>query len=158
MFDAYVRLRQIEDQNTDGGTFTAGAPRTRIFNSEYDPQNICTVTSSKQFSLPAGVYYAKWRAPAHDIATTGITFSYLWDEDSSTIKIHGTVSRTGTVALQGHSYGEGWFSVGGTSIPYEIRHYATVTRAGDGFGVKSEIAGSNSIYTVADLYRVVTTG
>lgn len=159
MFEAYVRLRQVLQTTVHGGTFTKGAFRTRLFNSEYDPQSVCLLSSSKQFFLSSGFYYAKWRAPAHGISgSTDRTLSRLRAATSAETKIMGTVSQTGTIVSQDHSFGEGWFSSPGTSCAFEIQHYATTTRGTYGFGVKSGVTSTPSVYTVVELYKVVTTG
>ena len=66
-FSSYAIICEQQDSTTDGGTFTAGDWVTRTLNTEIaDPDGIVSISGS-QFTLQAGNYLIKWKAPAYDV-------------------------------------------------------------------------------------------
>jgi hypothetical protein len=65
-FVSYAVICDQQSLGTDGGTFTAGAWRTRDLNTELiDPDGIVSI-SSNQFTLgSAGTYFFEWGAPGY---------------------------------------------------------------------------------------------
>jgi hypothetical protein len=59
----YVKLQEQQSSGTDAGTFTSGAQRTRVLNTETDPSSLCTL-SSNQFVLASGTWEILAFAPA----------------------------------------------------------------------------------------------
>ena len=60
-----ILLQRTSD--TDVGTFTSGAYRTRALNVHaYDPDNIVSL-SSNQFTLQAGTYIIRWSCLAFQV-------------------------------------------------------------------------------------------
>ena len=63
----YAIICDQKDKDTDGGTFTSGAFRTRDLNTEIaDPDSIVSI-SSNQFTLGAGDYLIEASAPAYKV-------------------------------------------------------------------------------------------
>ena len=147
-FSSYAIVADRKSSGTAGGTFTAGGWRQRDLNTEVaDPDGIVTV-SSNQFTLGAGTYLIKWRAPAYRVlnnlsalynASTGQYVAYggsnrVWDGDDD----------------QYPSIGQERVTLGG-STAFQIRHYSSATRATNGFGFASGFGTEE--YTVVEIYK-----
>ena len=68
LFSGYAVFQDQKTVNTDGGTFTSGAWRTRVLNTTVfntDTTNI--VLGTDQFTLLAGSYLIQWSAPAKGV-------------------------------------------------------------------------------------------
>lgn len=142
----------LEDQrsaNVDGGTFTAGADRTRTLNTEVrDALNICTL-SSNQFTLPAGTYYMEWRCPAY--AVDGHQ-SMLYNVTAATVSARGsTAYGSNATSVQTESRGSAVVTVAG-STAFEIRHRCVTTRSTTGFGIAANLG--TEVYTTVKIWKV----
>lgn len=142
----------LEDQkaaNTDGGTFTAGADRTRTLNTEVrDALNICTL-SSNQFTLPAGTYYMEWCCPAY--AVDGHQ-SMLYNVTGATVVKRGsTAYGSNATSVQTESRGSAVVTVAG-STAFEIRHRCVTTRSTTGFGIAANLG--TEVYACVSIWKM----
>jgi hypothetical protein len=132
--DALTNIAILEDQktaNTDGGTFTSGADRTRDLNTEVSDLSGFVTLSSNQFTLLAGTYHIQWWAPA--FACNGHQ-SMLYNITASAVAQRGSTERNdNTVAVGNTSTGSAIVSFSSSTV-FEIRHRCTTTRSTDGFG------------------------
>jgi len=153
---AGVKLAVIADQksnNTDGGTFTSGAWRTRDLNTEvYDADSIVSI-SSNQFTLGAGTYYISWAAPAAGVIRH---VSRLYN-----------VTGAASVSQSTNSYDypdpslplDAGYSIGSAVIAptsntaYEIQHRGESTLSSTGFGISSGF-GTYEQYTTVTILKV----
>lgn len=146
----YILLRDEKSQGSNGGTFTSGAWRTRVINTEViDTHNLCTL-SSNQFTLLAGTYRIKSRAPA-----------FVVDRHRSRLYNITTISQ---VLLSSSGYTDstrnnldystivGQFTIG-TTTTFEIQHYCQTTYNTFGFGVGTNFGG-NEYFTEVELWRL----
>ena len=120
-------------ENTNGGTFTADAWRTRDLNTEVsDPDGIVTL-SSNQFTLGAGTYLIAWECPCYRV---GFNQSRLYDITGAAA-VEGGMSFYVESSAQYHGTSNGSAVVTITaSNVYEIQHFCSNTRSTDGFGVR----------------------
>ena len=146
-----ILLEKLSD--TDVGTFTSGAYRTRNLNTELeDPDGIVSL-SSNQFTLQAGTYIIRWSCSAFQV-----------DHHSTRIAhISGTVTNGGT------EVGSSEYSNNGSEITnrsvgvslqactnanvYEIQHQCTQTINGNGFGVRT-MFGADTIATIVEIFKI----
>jgi hypothetical protein len=148
-FSSYAIVADQKSSGTNGGTFNAGAWRQRDLQTEVaNPDGIVTSLSGNQFTLGAGTYLIKWRAPAYRVlnnlsalynASTGQYVAYggsnrVWDGDDD----------------QYPSIGQERVTLGG-STAFQIRHYSSATRATNGFGFASGFGTEE--YTVVEIYK-----
>ena len=131
----YSAWAQVYEQNasagSDGGTFTSGAMRTRVLNTEEDPSNIVSL-SSNQFTLGAGTYVISWSAPAYKVSQHT---TLLWDATNSAIKSYGSqaYSYYSGDHADSRSVGLARVTISG-NIAFEIHHQAGMTANSHGFG------------------------
>lgn len=148
-FASYAVICDQKTLGTDGGTFTAGAWRTRDLNTELiDADGIVSI-SSNQFTLQAGTYFVEASAPAYKV-------------DRHMIKLYQTSGTPANVAtgtsMYGSSVAAGFslthvfarFTISGATT-YEIQHYSESTESQYGFGVGTDL--STEIYTVVKIFK-----
>jgi hypothetical protein len=140
----------IEDQkaqNTNGGSATSGAWRTRTLNTLV--RNVDTLASlaTNQITLPAGTYYIKWAAPAaqcnaHQTRLQNIT-------DAATVSV-GT-SEFATTSVQSSSFGKCVVTIT-ASKAFEIQHQVQVTSGTNGFGQAANF--TTEVYARVEITRL----
>lgn len=147
----YAKLSDVKDYNVGGGTFTQDAWRTRDLNTQYDPNEIVTL-SSNQFTLQAGTYRIKATAPALQV---GNTVARLYNISDSSQEILGSVRWTNNAGtyVTSDSFVVGEFTITSAKT-FEIQHYCSVTKASNGLGSATNVSGIDSIYTIVEIWQV----
>ena len=160
MFASYAIICERQDSTTDGGDFTTNAWRTRDLNHEIaDPDGIVSISSS-QFTLQAGNYLIKWRAPAYHVDRH---VTRLYDVTNTALKEYGSAQiATAADNVSNQSDGIARVTPTGATV-YEIQHACQTTKTSNGFGVASETnaAGDHasgttegySIFTIVEIYK-----
>lgn len=147
----YILLRNEQAARTNGGTFTAGAWRTRVINTEVlDAGGHCSLATN-QITLAAGTYRCRIEAPAYFCNRHK---AILYNISDSAMELVGTTeySGRGADATMSTSKILGEFTIA-TSKIFEVRHYGEVTEATYGFGVASNMS-MIEIYVVAEFWKV----
>ena len=148
---ALLHVRDEKSQNTAGGTFTAGAQRTRDITTVKTNEIVGASLSSNQITLPVGTYWVDGSAPAFYTTTHQ---AKLYDTTGSADLILGTVEAEGTGESWGkqtRSFVQGRFTLGVESV-IELQHRGTVTKATNGFGIQSNF--TTEIYSVVMIWKV----
>ena len=146
----YVKLSDVKAAGVDGGTFTAGAWRTRTLNTEdHDAGGLCSL-SSNQITLAAGTYRCLISAPAFGV---GHHQARLYNVTGSALLVAGTLefsSNSGAYATT-RSIIQGQFTVAAGQA-LEVQHYAESSRNTTGFS--SGWAVGEGIFTVAEFWKL----
>ena len=149
-FVSYAVICDEKAYNVDGGTFTADGWRTRDLNTEIiDPDGIVLI-SANTFFLGAGTYLIEWLAPAYHVNRH---FARLQNITSGTTDGLSTVmyaNSTNTVMNVVHGYARVTLT---GSTAYEIQHRCQTGQSGNGFGLDTNVSGTNSRYTVVKIYK-----
>ena len=145
LFASYAIIADQKTQNTDGGTFTSGAWRTRDLNTEIaDPDGIVSI-SSNQFTLEAGSYLIRW------VCATYLTYgnqSRVYNITDCSVE---GISQTIRPVYDGeNSVGTIRVDIAGSKT-FEIQHYCNTTVATSGFGYAANIGTEQ--YTVVEIYK-----
>lgn len=127
-------LLHVRDEKTSGtaaGTFTSGARRTRVLNTEVANQITGASLASNQVTLPAGVYTFEGHAPAFFVALHRLS---LRDTTNSVDLGLGenAYDQVGTVGTS--AYIKGDFTLSAQAV-IELQHECSVTRGTNGFGL-----------------------
>ena len=153
-FKGFVSYAIICDQkanDTDGGTFTNGAWRTRDLNTEIaDPDSIVSI-ASEQFTLQAGTYLIEARAPAYAVDSHQ---TRLYNATDSSVVQYGTnaYAREASGDL-GSTDSHVFARVTITAAKaFEIQHRGHTTRTNNGFGATNNFGGGE-IYTTVKIYK-----
>lgn len=147
----YSRIIDSKASGTAGGTFTSGAWRTRVLNSETTDE-IGVTLSFNRFTLPAGTYIIRALAPAYAVDSH---MAALYNYSDSSYTLYGTTENASAADDRStiKSVVSGLFSIS-SSKTFEIRHYCDTTRADNGFGQPMGLAGISETYTVVELWKV----
>ena len=148
--DPYVLVSDTKAQNAAGGTFTAGAWRTRDINTEdVDTGNLCSVAAN-QITLDAGTYRFRIACPAYDV---GRHQARLYNITGSSVIKDGAsmFSSAGTPASVDVSLIVGRVTLAVQTV-LEIQHRCETTSGSvSGFGVACNFAAET--YTIAEFWK-----
>ena len=146
---AYILIREEQAQNTAGGTFTSGAWRTRVLNTEVTDTGNNASISSNQITLASGTYRAHILVPAYFVDQHQ---ARLYNASDGAVVLLGTSEYS-------PSSGAGWvtpsvivgrFTLASSKV-LEVQHQCAVTQATNGFGKAANF--TTEIYTVVQLER-----
>ncbi len=148
LYDAYICVRDVKAQFTDGGTFTQDAWQTRDINDEQaDTANICSINSN-QITLAAGTYRCMISCPAFKVAQHK---TRLYNITDSVVLLGGTSEFAYNVEYPAtRSFIVGRFTLAAEKV-LEVQHRCNTTCADNGFGVRCD--WSEEVYTVAEFWR-----
>ena len=145
----YAIISDQKTQNTDGGTFSSGAWRTRDLNTEVtDPDGIVSI-GSNQFTLGAGTYLIVATAPAYRI-------------DSHMVKLYNATSSSDVAfGTSGFNQGTNGRTLDTSTVrcrvaitgstAFEIQHRGDSNRSSIGFGIATNFGPET--YTVVEIYK-----
>jgi hypothetical protein len=148
----------LEDQKgaaVAGGTFTAGAWRTRDLNTENDPGGIVTLAAN-QFTLQAGTYLIEAVAPSNAVNRNQIRLQNI--TDATTDGIGGSIFSRSTSGATSNSNSLMTVTITIASAKvFEIQHQGQTTKTSNGFGTESNL-GLNSVYTRVGITKLDVAG
>ena len=149
---AVAILREKQAHAVDAGTFTNGADRVRVLNTEeHDGEVFCSLdTSTGEFTLPAGTYLIFFQAGGFDIGTHRTKIV----TDGGTDKLFGQNVHSHT------SYPNVQMSVGfgvvtnASSEGYFLKHRCTTSKTSTGFGRDANFASEEEFYAQVVIWRM----
>lgn len=146
----YVHLQDQKAQNTDGGTFTSGAWRTRDLTTEVEDTHSLASLASNQITLAAGTYRVRIDMPG--VQVDGFRARLQNITDSTTVPLKSTNGYSSSAATQAWSSCviAGRFTIS-TTKTFEVQGWCQTTRSTYGFGLKSNI--DVEVYTVAEFWK-----
>ena len=145
----YAIISDQKSQNTDGGTFTKAAWRTRDLNTEIaDPDGIVSIASN-QFTLSAGTYLIVASAPAFRVSghmaklynatsSSDVAFGTTGHSQETNGRVHDTSIVRCRVTITG-------------STAFEIQHRGEDNKNDNGFGNSANFGPET--YTVVEIYK-----
>jgi hypothetical protein len=147
----FAYISDVKAANTDGGTLTLGAWRTRTLNTLSDDTGVVTSLSSNQFTLPAGTYDLYATAPAFRVDGHKAKLRNITD---STDTLIGSSVFSGSVAnyAVSNSIVAGAFTITSSKV-FEIQHYSQATQASNGFGAANNV-GVSEVYTQVKIQKI----
>jgi hypothetical protein len=147
----YILIYDKKSQGTDGGTFTAGARRTRDLSDIIIDETGLVILSNNQITLPSGSYFVRASAPAFKIARHRAYFKGI---NPTGIDLLGTseVSTSNSITATSRSWIQGKFIISESTI-FEVQHQSNYTCADFGFGLAMDFSGEEEIYSCVELWR-----
>ncbi len=148
MYDAYVCVRDLKPVTTEGGTFSAGAWRTRDLNDEQaDTKDICTLAAN-QITLAAGTYRCLISCPAIAVDRNQ---ARLYNVSDSAVLLVGTSEH----AVWAYDTNSRSLIAGRFTLPtqkvLEVQHRSQRTQGTYGYGLASD--WTDELYTIAEFWR-----
>tara|TARA_R110000772_G_scaffold78559_1_gene168560 strand:- start:14889 stop:16910 length:2022 start_codon:yes stop_codon:yes gene_type:complete len=145
-----VIMSDVKAYNAAGGTFTAGAVRTRDLNTVDSGGDYVTLASNR-FKLDAGTWLVTASAPARQVDSHWTTlYNYT---QSSAVAVGVTDWAGNTSDNQSRSHVSGVFVADGTD-ELIVQHECLTSRATTGFGSNTGTSGHDSIYTNVTCQRI----
>ncbi len=153
-YDAYVCLRDVKAQNTNGGTFTSGAWQIRDLTEELaDTADICVLDEDYIFMLPAGTYRCLITCPAYQVNQHQARLLDYFAGPA--VALLGASAQAGAGdATPTHAIIQGPFTLANEGA-LVVQHQCSQTKADTGFGPPANF--TNEIYTVVELWREAET-
>lgn len=148
---SYVLIRDEKTQNTNGGTFTSGAWRTRDLNTEVSDTDGVATLSSNQVTLSAGTYVCRIICPAAHCAKNQARLQNVTDATTVLIGSSNYTGPANTDITLNASVIVGRFTIA-ASKALEVQHQCQTTRSSDGFGVAANF--TTEVFTVAQFWKV----
>ena len=143
-----LHVRDEKANDTNGGTFTSGAWRTRELNTIKTNEITGASLSSNQITLPSGTYYIKALIPAFNVSRHQ---AVLYNTTDSSFDLIGTSEFVSGGSGSSKSFINGRFTISAQKT-FELQHQCETTDAGDGFGVKSTF-GQVCVYAEVQIWR-----
>lgn len=144
---SYAIIADQKAQNTNGGTFTSGAWRTRDLNTEIaDPDGIVSI-SGNQFTLGAGSYLIRWSAPAYAVNRNQSKLQNI--TTSAGVAVGSSAYAFGTNAVSSISLGAARVVLTASTV-FEIQHQCETTLS-TGFGIAGNFATEQ--YTTVEIFK-----
>ncbi len=145
----YLYVRDEKAANTEGGTFTSGADRTRTLNTVVTNTIPGASLGSNQITLPIGKYQVRATAPAWVVFAHR---AWLYDTTGAATLILGT-SESSQTSVISRSFVFGQFTLSVQSV-LELRHKCNTTRATEGFGKAVNFNSENEVYATVEIWKV----
>ena len=148
-FTSYAILADVKSDDTDSGSFTSGAWRTRDINTEISDADDIVSLSSNQFTLQAGSYLIEVQATAYRV-------------NRNMIKLYN-VTASADIAFGSSMYANTGYNGGSTGYlstritigaarTFEIRHRCQSNNTTHGFGQASDF-GNNELYLIVKIFK-----
>lgn len=154
-----IALIQDQKNAASGGTFTAGAPRTRDLNTIVRNDITGLTLNANRFTLPEGIYVVEASCPGLRVVSHQ---AWLVEDPagSPTIILHGTSQSnindtTDGSDGPGRSVIVGVVTAGAGGVEYEIQHQCSVTKTTNGFGNVGQFQNNPSIFTNVKITQLV---
>ena len=145
-----LHVEEHQATNTNAGTFTSGADRTRILNTVMTNEISGASLASNQITLPAGKYICDARAPAYNVTKHRVQ---LYNVTGTAVLLAGTAAvNYNAESDQSDSWVSGKFTLSGTTV-VELQHRCNTTVSATGFGVLTNFA-PYEVYAVIKLWKV----
>ena len=146
----YIFIRDEKAVNVAGGSFTAGAWRTRDLNTESSDVDGLVAIASNQFTLAAGTYVIAARAPAKKV--DGHKLKLYNATGASDIIIGSHIRAANADNTSNDAWVHGRFVIA-ASQALEIQHRGLSTQATDGLGQAANLV-EIEVYTEVQLWKV----
>ena len=148
-----VSVAKIYDKKANGcngGDFNSGGWYTRNLNTLEQTGSFVTGLSSDCFTLTAGTYIVKIKAPAYDVNDHKIR---LYNHTSNSVEIYGANSTADNSNNDTcFAFLDGFFTIGTSSL-FSVEHRCDSYESGDGFG-RATGFGVDEIYTTVLLTKI----
>ena len=146
---SFAVLAEQQSANTDGGTFTAGAWRTRDINTElFDPDSIVSLNAStNEFTLQAGTYVIEFLALGYSCSQH---VARIYDV-TGTAELAYSLSVYAASSVQNAAEGIHRFTIS-SSNSYRLEHRCVSSKSTNGLGVAANLA-PNETYCLVKITK-----
>jgi hypothetical protein len=143
-------LSDVKPSGTAGGANVVGAYATRTLNTIVDNTGIVNSLASNQFTLPAGSYQIKAKAPAYTVGVHRTRIRNITDGSTALLGQSG-YTNAGADNAQVFSEIEGEIVITATKT-FELQHYSS-NLVSNGFG-RFVNSGENEVYSIVTITKI----
>lgn len=152
-WQTYALIHDEKPSNTAGGTYTAGAFRTRDLNTIIEDSGGIISLSANQITLEDGEYRILAKVPGTSLNRLTSRLQNITD---AVTELDGTTERIqAAVFSMVSSYITGTFTVAGGPKTFEIQMIGALSQALVGMGFNTGF-NSTEIYTIVELWQIET--
>lgn len=153
--DALLHVEDQKPAGTDGGTFTAGAWRTRDLNTVMTNTIAGASLASNQVTLPAGEYWVEATIPGVAVSTGMRMVARLYDVANSVQLIQSNDGSASPSSAGGSSFNHisGIVSLS-AETNFQLQHYSHQSTSNIGFGQGSDFGQGHSKFSVLKIWKV----
>lgn len=149
--EPYVLIQEQYTSGTNGGTFTSGAWRTRLLNTEvYDFALVASVASN-QVTLLSGTYRFRGWATAYYVTQHKVRLQNITDGSTVALGSSGYAAAIGNPDTNVVEV-SGRFTIA-ASKAFELQHQCFTTQVTNGFGVAASFG--TEIYSQLEFWKEV---
>jgi hypothetical protein len=146
----FLHVRDEKSAGTQGGTFTAGAWRTRTLNTTKTNTITGASLSSNQITLPSGSYFIQAYAPGFRV--NGHVAKLYNITDSTDVIIGSNQTSGDTMTAMPPATVFGYFTIAAQKV-FELQHRSQSTASDVGFGIRNELA-IGEVYSEVFIWKV----
>lgn len=145
-------LSDVKAVSTVGGTFTAGAWRTRTLNTEVDAGAIVSLAAN-QFTLGAGTYLIQASAPAYWVNSHQLRIRNITDGTTDILGGHAYSPQADDAdPPDSRAFLSGAIVIGGAKV-FELQHQCSDTSPDDmGFGIDNPFG--DGVFSIVTIMKV----
>lgn len=150
----YVLVVDAKSNGSSGGTFTSGAWRTRVLNTELVDSDGLASLSTNQITLQAGTWRFLATLPCHNVDAHRARLRNV--TDSATVVLsHTGVAFASSPFFYDQAILFGQFTIASAKA-FEVQHWCETTGTTTGFGIHDQgmADGVSEYYTRAEFWRV----
>ena len=142
-------VSDVDDNNDDDDEKISGDEWVDLGTAS-GPSSVPKIVSNNQFTLQAGTYYIRAQAPAYRVDMHHIRLQNMTDS---------TTAGVGSVGMSSSSFASITLSLLTTRFTissakvFEIQHRCSTTHSSYGKGISHGISGTDSIYTIVEIYK-----
>lgn len=152
-WQTYALIHDEKPSNTAGGTYTAGAFRTRDLNTIVEDSGGIISLSANQITLEDGEYRIRAKVPGTSLNRLTSRLQNITD---AVTELDGTTERIqAAVFSMVSSYITGTFTVAGGPKTFEIQMIGALSQPLVGMGFNTGF-NSTEIYTIVELWQIET--
>ena len=140
-----LHVQDRKAKGVDGGTFTSGAWRTRVFNTELVNNIPGASLAANRITLPAGTYYIRSFAPATNVSTHTCRL-YRVSPNAGVLLAGSSSNSAATNGSTTNSVIDDVVTLAETTV-LEIQHACFTTKADTGFGSGYDIGQEYCIFS-----------
>lgn len=146
---SYAIIADQKSTDSNGGTFTHGAWRTRDLNTEISDVDGIVSISSNQFTLQTGTYLINTFAPAYKVDRHQVRLYNITDSSVALTGGSNFASSSSNGSQNALMFGR--ITITSAKV-FEIQHQSQTTEGTFGLGVAAMV-GTTETFTVVEIYK-----
>ena len=146
----YVKVSEVQNSGTNGGTATSGSWTTRVLNTKDNDTSSIASLGSNQITLPAGTYLVRIKSNFHATDATKLRLQNITASTTLLISLNSYPSQADLGDISAEI--DGLITLTNSSA-LAVQYYVETSCNTTGLGAPSNF-GVNEVYTVAEFEKI----